>query len=70
MAGKNLPIAINPPPGWHDLTIPLNLEKIEREVEEFYVPPLRSLVKALCQEIQDLRKKVEDLTPNNSDSKS
>jgi len=46
----------NPPPTWEDLSTPLDLDKIESQVEDLYVLPLRRLVKSLCDEIRELRR--------------
>lgn len=52
---KQLPLAIRTPPDWKGLSSPLDLDKVEADVSEFYVAPLRRLVKALCDEIKNLR---------------
>ena len=45
----------SPPPTWEGLSSPLDVDKIEAKANEFYVGPVRRLVKALCDEIKNLR---------------
>jgi len=52
---KPLPMSRSTPPTWEGLTTPLDLDAIESQVKELYVPPLRRLVKSLCDEIRELR---------------
>jgi hypothetical protein len=48
-----------PPPTWEGLSSPLDVDKIEAKANEFYVSPVRILVKALCDEIRNLRIDIE-----------
>lgn len=64
-SAKPLPIArptgqVNVPPTWEDLTTPLDLDKIESQVEELYVLPLCRLIKSLCDEIRELRQPADE----------
>lgn len=52
---KKLPTAKPIRPKWENLKSPLDLDTIETEINDFYVPELKRLVAALCLEIRELR---------------